>query len=452
MSFSNHSLESPIIPPRPGAPVPPDSPVKAERPQPIQPRPQLVRKRVRSVTTIIDPEAPLHHRKRQKGIKGAVQRAASIISAALSRESLKSLKSSNRHKSSFKVERSPSPEEYGSRFSSRPESVLSLTSPISPAFSNAEVATAPTSDLRATPISRSVIWSNRESGGSITSERNQMVKINRFVPRLQSDLVIHSNDARPVTFYVDTRTVFDASPVLRFRASEIGSTSMRDARAIVILTVDEPGNLLRDLLSLIYVHKEQPLVTSGDELDILLGLARRYGVASALHTLCSTHLRDLAVHEPLRAYGLACKHNLHAEKAWTARETLGVHLAKADITHDLASCMPAQIRNLVQMHARRSGAAHALISAARSCDEFTCPGEHCEDGVAEWWLEVIKQSKAELAARPNSDAVFSPIFLAGCVRVASAKCTDCPMQFFGARTQHRLMRLKDDIDALPTKV
>lgn len=227
---------------------------------------------------------------------------------------------------------------------------------------------------------------------------------------------------------------------------------MHNARSFVNLTIDEPADLIRDLLSLIYVHKEQPAVTSGDELDTLLGIANRYSVASALHTLCSTHLHDLAVHEPLRAYGLACKHNLHAEKAWTARETLRVHLAKADVTHDLASCTPAQIRNLVQMHARRGGAAHALISAARACDEFACPGEHCEDGVAEWWLEVIKQSKAELAARPNSDAVFSPIFLAGCVRVASACCPDCPMQFFGARTQHRLMRLKDDIDALPAKV
>jgi len=283
----------------------------------------------------------------------------------------------------------------------------------------------------------------------ITPDKPAPPKIRRFTPQLQSDLVIRSNDARSVSFHVDTRTIFDASPVMRFRAAEIGSTSKRDSRPILTLSLDEPAGLIRDLLCLIYAHKYQPEVTSGDELDTLLGLAKRYNVAYALHTLCSTHLRDLAVHEPLRAYGLACKHNLHSEKAWTAVETLRVNLAKADITHDLASCSPEQIRSLVQMHARRGAAAHNLISAARAYDEFTCCGKHCEDGVAEWWLEFIKQSKSELAARPSSAIVFSPIFLAGCVRAAAAKCPECPLQFLGGRTQHRLMRLKDDIDALP---
>ncbi|KAF8311243.1 hypothetical protein DL93DRAFT_2061259 [Clavulina sp. PMI_390] len=229
-------------------------------------------------------------------------------------------------------------------------------------------------------------------------------------------------------------------------------TTLRDSRPVALLAVDEPADLLRDLFSLIYTHIEQPAVTSGDDLDALLGIATRFGVAGALHILCSTYLRHLAVHEPLRAYGLACKHNLQSEIAWTARETLRVNLSKADVTHDLASCTPSQIRNLVQMHTRRGAAAHALVSAARSCDEFACPGDHCQGGVAEWWLEVIRQSKAELASRPHSDLVFSPIFLAGCVRGASSLCVDCPMHFFGARTQHRLARLKDDIDALSSQV
>lgn len=429
MSLSSNSVKAPVIPPRPCAPTPPDSPSAPYQPQSVQLPPQTLRKRLRSATPVIEPEAPLRERKRLKGPKGGIK--CDTLKVVISRESSLDLGSeSERH----------SPAEPHS-LSDRPDSALSLTSPLPPAF--------PPADLRATPISRSVVWNDRGSTKSITPEKPAAPKIRRFAPQLQSDLIIRSNDARPVSFYADTRTVFNASPAMRFRAAETGSTSMRDSHPVVTLSLDEPAGLIRDLLCLIYVHKYQPAVTSSEELDTLLGLAKRYSVACALHTLCSTHLRDLAVHEPLRAYGLACKHNLHSEKVWAAVETFRVNLAKADITHDLASCSPDQIRGLVQMHARRGTAAHNLVSAARVFDEFTCSGKHCEDGVAEWWLEVIKQSKTELTARPSSAIVFSPIFLAGCVRVAAAKCPECPMQFLGGRTQHRLMRLKDDIDALP---
>lgn len=432
MSLSTSSITAPVVPPRPNAPTPPDPPLAPERPQSAQLPPRTLRKRLRSATPVTDSQAPVREYKRLKGPKGDVKRDA--LAVVTSRESSVDLGSESERPSSVEPH----------SLSDGRGSALSLTSPLSPTF--------PTTDLRATPISRSVIWNDRAATKSNTPDKPAAPKIRRFTPQLQSDLIIRSNDTRPVSFHVDTDTVFDASPVMRFRAAEIGTASMRDSRPVVVLSLDEPAERIRDLLCLIYVHKYQPAVTSSDELDTLLGLATRYRVAGASHTLCSTHLRDLAVHEPLRAYGLACKHNLHSEKAWTAVECLRVNLAKADVTHDLASCTPDQIRSLVQMHARRGAAACNLISAARTFDEFTCSGTHCEDGVAEWWLEVIKQSKAELTARPSSAIAFSPIFLAGCVRVAGAKCPECPLQFLGGRTQHRLMRLKDDIDALPFRI
>lgn len=466
MALSNDSLKTNTIPPK--------SPV--DRPQAYPSPPQtLMRKRGRTSSPTLDElDTPTRNIKRLRGSKGPIHILPLTINVAPSRGSFARPRSveppspvkrcsapeplspvenstpqepcspTERYSSAeplSPVERPSSREEEAS--SERSGSALSFNEPSSPPAQVTE------SELRSSPISRSVIWVDRDSPKTSTPEAGRTRKINRFTPALHSDLIIRSNDARPVPFYVDTHTVYDASSVIRFRAGEIGSTMMRDSRPVVIVTVDEPAELIRDLLCLIYAHRQyQPSITSSEELDVLLGLAKRYRVSSAVHALCSVHLRDLAVHEPLRAFGLACKHDLRSEQVWTARETLRVNLAKADVMHDLGSCSADQITRLVKMHTRRATAAHNLIQDARSWDDLCCPGEHCQDGVAEWWEEVVRHSQAEFKRRPNSDVVFSPSFLAGCVRTAAASCPECPLHFFNARVQHRLAHLKDDIDAL----
>jgi len=134
-----------------------------------------------------------------------------------------------------------------------------------------------------------------------------------------------------------------------------------------------------------------------------------------------------------------------------SRETLRIDLSKADVSRDLAECHPAQIKALVHLHSRRAAAALAIISDA-SIEGLTCPGEYCEDGVAEWWLEVIKRSRTELRARPTTDILFSPAFLAACCRVASKRCRTCPDQYLSSRAQHKLGYIKDAIDALPSSL
>lgn len=408
MALSNDSLKINTVPPK----------SSIDQPQAYPSPPQtLMRKRGRtSSPTLDEAETPTRNIKRLRGSKGPFHALPLTISVAASRGSFARPRSAEppspikrcsapeplspvenaaqvpcspteRYSSAeplSPVERPSSREEDAS--SERSGSALSFNEPPSPPAQMTE------SDLRSTPISRSVIWTDRDTPKAASPEAAKTSKINRFTPALHSDLIIRSNDARPVPFYVDTLTVYDASPVIRFRASEIGTTAMRDSRPVVIVTVDEPAEHIRDLLCLIYGHRKyQPVVTSSEELDALLSLAKRYRVASAVHALCSVYLRDLAVHEPLRAYGLACKHDLRSEQAWTARETLRVNLSKADITHDLGSCSADQIKRLVKMHTRRATAAHNLILDARSWDEFCCPGEHCQDGVAEWWEEVVRE-------------------------------------------------------------
>jgi len=260
--------------------------------------------------------------------------------------------------------------------------------------------------------------------------------------------VFRSNDNVPIDFYVDSRTVLDASPVLRFRTAQLGTPTTGLVRPVNLVQIDESADSIEAMLRLIYPHVRKPQITTSEDLDHLLSLCKRYQIAHSIHFLCARYLQALARTEPLRAYGLACKHDLPAEIKYTSRETLRIDLSKADVSRDLAECHSEQIKALVHLHSRRAATAIAIISNA-SVEELTCPGEYCEDGVAEWWLEVVKRSRTELKARPTTDTLFSPAFLAGCCRVASKRCRTCPDQYLSSRAQHKLGCIKDEIDALP---
>ena len=269
-----------------------------------------------------------------------------------------------------------------------------------------------------------------------------------FSPNDQSDVIIRGKGHNPVDFYVDSQTIFMASPTLQLYTVHYGILCLDGRTKRAILTLDEPSSAIDSLLRLAYPQASKPEVSSTEILCDLLALCQRYNMAQATHYLCSSSLRDLARVQPLDAYGIACRFNLESEIPFISRETLRVNLSKVDLGRDLGYCTPQQVEKLLKLHKRRGKEAIKLVGEL-STEGLTCGGEYCEDGVAEWWLEVVKASRYLLLRKPTAEVLFSPEVLAGCCRRASLRCSLCPISFLSSRSQHWLAIVKAQVDSLP---
>jgi len=289
-------------------------------------------------------------------------------------------------------------------------------------------------------------------GSSDTTESRDTLNLSitkkYFAPIDRSDLIICSQEDSSINFYVDSRTVFMASPVLQLQTVHYGYLREELGTKRAVVALNEPSRAIDTMLRLIYPRATKPRVDSSEALDRQLELCRRYGMAQASHYLCSTALRDLAREYPLRAYGIACRFNLQSEIPSISREILRVDLSKADLGFDLAYCTPDQVQKLLRFHKRHATESIKVITEA-STEGLTCDGEYCDDGVAEWWLEVVKSSRRLLRRRPTTEELFSPEFLAGCCRRASLRCSQCPLSFLSSRSQHKLAIVKEQTDSLP---
>ncbi|KAF8328821.1 uncharacterized protein EI90DRAFT_3063689 [Cantharellus anzutake] len=272
-----------------------------------------------------------------------------------------------------------------------------------------------------------------------------------FAPKNRSDLIIWGQGNEMIEFYVDSQTIFTASPVLQLQTVHYGFLREDLGVKRAILSLDETSGAIDSLLRLIYPRVKKPRVESSERLSDLLDLCQRYAVAQAIHYLCSTALRDLVREYPLRAYGIACRFNLKSEIPSISREILRADLSKTDLGYDLAYCTPDQVKRILKFHERRAGEAIKLVAEV-SAEGLTCGGEYCEDGVAEWWLEVVKGSRHLLQKKPITEELFSPEFLAGCCRRAAIRCSQCPFTFLSSRSQHKLAIVKDQIDSLPCRL
>ncbi len=258
---------------------------------------------------------------------------------------------------------------------------------------------------------------------------------------------IETSETVPTPKSNDRLPDFMASPTLQLYTVHYGSFYHDGGTKRVILTLDEPSSAIDSLLCLAYPEVAKPEVKSTQVLCDLLALCQRYNMAQATHYLCSTSLRYLACSHPLGAYSIACRFNLKSEIPFISRETLRVNLSKADLRQDLAYCTPHQVERLVKLHKRRGKEAIRLIGDV-STDDLTCRGGYCEDGVAEWWLEVVKASRYLLLQKPTAEVLFSPEVLAECCRRASLRCSLCPISFLSSRSQHRLAIVKIQVDSL----
>src|SRR5258708_8792466 len=153
-------------------------------------------------------------------------------------------------------------------------------------------ATAPSSPIISASYNLPIMGSNNkmESGDTIKSciMKKDLVAIER------SELIICSQEDSSINFYVDSRTVFMASPVFQLQTVHYGylRTELGTKRAVVAL--DEPTRDINTMLPLIYTRATKPRVYSSEALDHLLELCPRYGMARASNFPCSPALRDLA--------------------------------------------------------------------------------------------------------------------------------------------------------------
>src|SRR5258708_24464511 len=147
-------------------------------------------------------------------------------------------------------------------------------------------ATATTSPVISASYNLPILGSNdkMESGDTIKSSITKKY----LVPIDRRDLIICSQEDSSINFYVDSRTVFMASPILQLQTVHYGylRTELGTKRAVV--TLDEPTRSINTMLRLIYTRATKPRVYSSEALDHLLELCQRYGMAPASHSLFST--------------------------------------------------------------------------------------------------------------------------------------------------------------------
>jgi hypothetical protein len=85
-------------------------------------------------------------------------------------------------------------------------------------------------------------------------------------------------------------------------------------------------------------------------------------------------------------------------------------------------------------------------------DEFDPPFcEGCGTN-ATWWQVFVEYACIELKRRPVTTTIFSPAFLAKCVRTSRQICEECVDSYMHTCSQQLLARLKEDIDALPAYI
>ncbi|KAG9103852.1 hypothetical protein FRC06_007530 [Ceratobasidium sp. 370] len=273
-----------------------------------------------------------------------------------------------------------------------------------------------------------------------------------FQPSPECDLVLRSTKTRPHTdFYVDRKTITDRSPYLKRKLSELGPTP----DGTDVISWEDHADTLEAMLCFIYTGRSKPIVRDVEHLRTLLKAARKYEIEAARHALGTAVLLDYAKKEPLRAFAIACEFGLADQAVLISKDTLEVDIMASDKYNDLGRVSLSYYHRLIQLHRRRAAEAIDILQLIDNeqpmyeADPPFCRG--CGTN-ATWWQVFVEHGCIELRRRPVSTTVFSPNFLAKCVRTSRQICEDCVDSYMHTRSQKLLARLKEDIDALPTYI
>ncbi|KAG9099541.1 hypothetical protein FS749_001028 [Ceratobasidium sp. UAMH 11750] len=273
-----------------------------------------------------------------------------------------------------------------------------------------------------------------------------------FQPSPECDLVLRSTKSRPHTdFYVERKVVTEKSPYLRRKLLELGPTP----NGIDVISWEDHADTLEAMLCFIYAGRNKPIVRDVEHLRTLLKAARKYEIEAAKHALGTAVLIDYAKKEPLRAFAIACEFGLADQAVLISKDTLEVDIMTSDRYNDLGRVSLSYYHRLIQLHRRRAAEAIDILQLIDNeqpmyeNDPPFCRG--CGTN-ATWWQVFVEHGCIELRRRPVSTTIFSPTFLAKCVRTSRQICEDCVDSYMHTRSQKLLARLKEDIDALPTYI
>jgi len=284
-----------------------------------------------------------------------------------------------------------------------------------------------------------------------------------FPPTDSTDLVLIPQD-REVEFHVEAATVFHESPLLGdlirpYITIPVGPGETEPEVNVYI--VDEAYEILDAVLRFIHPRITKPSVRSITHLVRLLDACKRYGVARGLHTLgvlliqfagmaASPTNTNILIGSPIQCYGLACKFGFSNIAKLVSAHCLAVDPLKSDLGNCLAGVAPKDIRRLFDLHHSRALAALRLVDAAIDAHEFWCNG--CS-GLALWYDIWRQAAERELKSKPISKTVFSPSFIAGCLKQAAKKCPQhCMDHYLSPKAQLRFAVLQRDIDGLKDRI
>jgi hypothetical protein len=284
-----------------------------------------------------------------------------------------------------------------------------------------------------------------------------------FPPGDFTDLVLIPKD-RDVEFHVQAATVFYESPLLGdvIRPFLSPRVECDDSEAEMdFCMLDEPYEALDAVLRFISPQVSKPTVRSITHLARLLAVCKKYEIAAGMHTLSILLIqfagmgafptnRNTFVGSPIQCYGLACKFGLSNVANLISTSCLAVDPLKADLGTFLVGVATKDVRRLFDLHHSRGLAALRLVDAAIDAPEFWCKG--CS-GLASWYDIWREAAEKELKSKPISRTVFSPSFVAGCLKQAIKKCpSHCMDHYLAQKTQLRFAVLQKNIDSLRDRI
>ncbi|KAJ1310286.1 hypothetical protein OPQ81_007026 [Rhizoctonia solani] len=308
--------------------------------------------------------------------------------------------------------------------------------------------------LNCSPILGLIIASTRSHSLPAPAPRlSGLVNVAPLFPPLKDcDLVLRATKNHPhVEFYVDRETIYSHSSYLKRKISELGPIPP----GIEVVSWEEDPNTLDAMLRFIYPGRPKPEVKNMAHLRFLLKASRKYGIEAARHALGTAILLDFATREPLSAFVTACEFGLDSEAALISKETLKTDIMMDEKSSELGRVSLSYYHRLLRLHRMRAARAIDtlnLIDSEHPMDEFDPP--YCEGcGTnATWWQVFVQYGSIELKRRPVTDTIFSPAFLAKCVRTSRRICSECIDSYLHTDSQKLLARLKEEIDGLPAYI
>ncbi|KAF8602686.1 hypothetical protein BDV93DRAFT_185057 [Ceratobasidium sp. AG-I] len=266
------------------------------------------------------------------------------------------------------------------------------------------------------------------------------------------DLILRATKSRPhIDFYVDRETLFAGSLYLKRKLSELGPAIAE----IDVISWEDDADTLDAMLRFVYADRPKPVVEDVEHLRALLKAARKYEIEAAKHALGTAVLLDFGKTAPLQAFALACEFGLVDEAAMISKDTLEVDIMMSDNNNDLGRVSLSYYHRLVHLHKKRATQAIEilqLIDPDQPMYEFDPPMCHGCGTNATWWQIFVEYGCIELKRRPVTTTIFSPTFLAKCVRTSRQVCEECVESYMHTHSQRLLRRLKEDIDALPSYI